>query len=252
MWPRLGAVPTYGVLYGVGILLHFIISYLVAKRLGLRRRVWIAVSICYLIGMTAGAKALYDLQHGEFDLRALLTAEHYGRGGLWGGLLAYLVLAVPLALVLAKHRWAALDVVGLSIPIPWTLAKLGCLFNGCCYGRACSMPWAIRFPEAAAGAPADLPIHPTQIYEVLVVMCILLVFKILKGEQWKGSMLLWFLILYGFGRAFTDLWRGDVDREVYFGPFSLSQLICLVAAGISVLVLYLRHRRRLRPPPTCR
>jgi phosphatidylglycerol:prolipoprotein diacylglycerol transferase len=232
----------------MGILVHFIISYLIAKRLGLRRRVWIAVSICYLLGMTAGGKTLYDLQHGMYDLRVLLTAEHYAEGGLWGGLLAYFVLAVPLALVLAKRRWAALDLVGLSIPVPWILAKLGCLFNGCCYGRASSVPWAISFPEGAAGAPAGVPLHPTQIYEILVVLCILMVFRMLKKGRWRGTMLLWFLILYGFGRAVTDLWRGDVERQVYFGPFSLSQVICLGAACVSILVLYLRHRRGLRPP----
>ena len=58
-------------------------------------------------------------------------------------------------------------------------------------------------------------------------------------------MLPWFLILYGLGRAATELWRGDTDHHLYIGPLTLSQLICLVVAGISILVLYfLRHRRK--------
>jgi phosphatidylglycerol:prolipoprotein diacylglycerol transferase len=160
MWPRIGPVPTFSIFYIVGILSHYLISYLLAKRLGLRYRVWIAVSLCYNFGMIVGAKALYDIQHTQFDLRALLSISHYTQGGLWGGLLPYLCISVPLVLMLAKHRRAALDLIALSIPIPWIFAKLGCLFNGCCYGRECSLPWAITFPEGAAAAPPGIPSHP--------------------------------------------------------------------------------------------
>ncbi|MHC4327351.1 MAG: prolipoprotein diacylglyceryl transferase [Planctomycetota bacterium] len=243
MWPRLGPVPTMSVLYSVGILSHFLVSFVLSRRLGLRHRVWLTVSVCYNAGMIVGAKALYDIQHATFDLRALLSIKHYMSGGLWGGLLAYLCLAVPLALVLSKRKAAALDLIALAIPIPWIFAKLGCLFNGCCYGRECSMPWAITFPEGAAGAPPGVPLHPVQIYETLLMLCIICVFRMLKHERWRGTMLLWFLTLYGLGRATVEVWRGDADHHVYVGPLTLSQLICLVAAGASILVLYLRCRR---------
>ncbi len=242
MWPRIGPVPIYGVLYGISILSYFLIACLIARCLGLRRRVWIVAGICYMEGMTVGAKVLYDLQQGQFDFSLLLNIRHYMEGGLWGGLLAYFVLAVPLVLLLAKHRRAALDLVALSIPVPWIFVKLGCLFNGCCYGQKCSMLWAITFPEGAAGAPAGIPLHPTQIYEILVVLCILVVFKVLKYERWRGTMLLWFLILYGLGRAATEIFRGDFDHHLYVGPLTLSQLICLVAAGVSIILLFLWRR----------
>jgi len=237
MWPRIGPVPTYSIMYILSILSHFLICYFIAKRLGLRHRVWIIVGICYMVGMTIGAKALYDIQHGQFDFGALFSSRHYLKGGLWGGLLAYFALAVPLVFVLAKHKRAALDLIALSIPIPWIFIKLGCLFNGCCYGTKCSMPWAITFPEGAGGAPAGIPLHPTQIYEILVVVCILVVFKALKYKRWQGTMLLWFLALYGLGRAATEIFRGDFDHHLYIGGLTLSQLVCLAAAGVSILLL---------------
>ena len=239
MWPRIGPVPTYGILYSVSILCHFLVCYMIARRLKIRRRVWLIVSICYLAGMTIGTKALYDIQHAQFDFRTLFSTGHYMQGGLWGGLLAYIGLAVPAVFILAKHRRQALDLVGLSIPIPWIFVKLGCLFNGCCYGGRCSLPWAIIYPEGAAGAPAGIPLHPTPIYEILVIVCVLVFFKILKYERWRGTMLLWFLILYGLGRAATEILRGDFDHHLYIGSLTFSQLICLVAAGISTILLIL-------------
>jgi len=190
-------------------------------------------------GMIVGAKILYDIQNSQFDFRALLSIRHYMQGGVWGGLLAYFILALPLALILTKNKRAALDLVAMSIPIPWVFTKLGCLFNGCCYGKASSVPWAITFPEAARGAPPGVSLHPTQIYEILVVMCIIIVFKKLKYEKWRGAMLFWFLALYGIGRAATEFFRGDFDHHLFVGPLTLSQLICLVAAGASIILLFL-------------
>jgi phosphatidylglycerol:prolipoprotein diacylglycerol transferase len=224
---------------------HYLVCYLLSRRLSLRHWVWIAVSVCYNFGMIVGAKALYDLQHAQFDLRALLAGKHYLTGGLWGGLLAYLCLSVPLALTLSTRKRASLDLVALSIPIPWIFAKVGCLLNGCCYGRPSSLPWAITFPQGGAGAPAGVPLHPVEIYEIVVVLCILGAFKVLSNrERWQGTMLLWFLLLYGLGRAITEFWRGDVDHHLYIGPLTLSQLICFAAAGVSMLVLYSVHRCR--------
>ncbi len=239
MWPQVGTIPTFSIFYSIGILSHYLLSYFLAKRLRLRHRIWITVSVCYNLGMVVGAKALYDIQHTQLDFKALFSINHYMQGGLWGGLLPYLCISMPLVLVLSKHRRAALDLIALSIPIPWIFTKLGCLFNGCCYGRECSLPWAITFPEGAAAAPPGIPLHPVEIYEILVVLCILAVFMILKRRWGSGTMLLWFLTLYGFVRAATEIWRGDADHHLYIGPLTLSQLICLVVAGVSILLLCL-------------
>jgi prolipoprotein diacylglyceryltransferase len=73
---------TYGILYLAGILLHFVLGWRIAKRYGLKHRVWIAAGICYMLGMTIGAKLLFDLQYDTVDLWALFQAERWLRGGL--------------------------------------------------------------------------------------------------------------------------------------------------------------------------
>ena len=245
MWPRIGPIPTYGIFYFSGILLYFFVARWLARRAGLKRRVWIVFGFCYLIGMTAGAKILFDLRHSDLDFAALLTAQRWTRGGLWGGMLAYFVLAVPLALLLTKRRRAALDLVAVSLPLPWIMAKIGCLLNGCCYGKPCSLPWAITFPEGARGAPAGVPLHPTQLYEIGIMLILLVVFVTLRTDCWRGTKLLWFLLIYGLGRAATDFLRGEVN-PTYVGPLALTQLVCLAGAAIALLVLAFI---RLRPTP---
>ncbi|MBP7051690.1 MAG: prolipoprotein diacylglyceryl transferase [Phycisphaerae bacterium] len=250
MWPRIGPIATYGIMYLVGILLHFVLSRRVARRYGLKRRVWLTVSICYLLGMIVGAKVLYDIRSGQLDLPALLQAEHWTGGGLWGGLLAYFALAVPLALLLSRQRASALDLVAVTIPIPWIAAKLGCFLNGCCYGRPCSLLWAVTFPEGARGAPPGVPVHPTQLYEVALMLAMLLLFARLRSDRWRGTKLLWFLAVYGVGRAATDFLRGDTEGPLYLGLMSLTQWLCVGAAigALGALALLSRRPRQAAEP----
>ena len=105
MWPKIGPIPTYSILYSLGILVHFSVSRRLARRLGLERCIGMLVSIAYLLGMIIGAKALYDLRDSQLSLLGLVDPRHYMEGGLWGGLAVYLILAVPLSLLLtAKKR----------------------------------------------------------------------------------------------------------------------------------------------------
>lgn len=242
MWPRIGPIPTYGIFYFSGIVLYFLVARRLARRAGLKRRVWIVLGICYLLGMTVGAKILHDLRYSDLDFAALLTVQRWTRGGLWGGMLAYFVLAVPLALLLTKRRRAALDLVALSLPIPWIMAKVGCLLNGCCYGKPCSLPWAISFPEGARGAPAGVPLHPTQVYEIGIMLILLLVFAMLRSDRWRGTKLLWFLVVYGFGRATTDFLRGEAN-PTFFGPLTLTQLLCAATAVVALVALAVAPRQ---------
>ncbi len=231
MWPRMGPVATYGVMYLIGIILHFVLSRRIAKRHKLPHRVWLMVSICYMFGMLVGAKLLYDVRHDQLDLSALLQAKHWLEGGLWGGLLAYFALAVPGVMLLAVCRPAGLDLVALTIPIPWIAAKLGCFLNGCCHGRSCSLPWAVTFPPGARTAPPGVPVHPSQLYEVGLMLIVLLVFSQLKSDRWQGTKLLWFLVIYGAGWAATDFLRGDTEGPLYLGLLSLTQLLSVAAAA---------------------
>lgn len=251
MWPTFGPLPAYGLIYLTAFLVHYVVSWRIARSSALEWRVWITVGALGSFSSVFGGKILYDVSHYQFNWHALLNSKHYMEGGLWGGLLVYFALAVPAVLLLTRKRCQALDLVALSLPIPTILARLGCLLHGCCYGKPCSLPWGIVFPEHSRGAPAGIPLHPTQVYEMIVMVIALLAFKRLAGGRWRGTMLLWFLLIYGFGRALCDVFRGDFGRQIYLGSLSLTQLICLGAAVVSVALLARRWRvLQAGPGPT--
>lgn len=236
MWPKIFGIPTYAIFYIGGMVAHFAITRRLARTWNISLKISYLVSMCYFLGMTVGAGLLYDLWHDTIRTARVFSPQRYFEGGFWGGPLAYLGLAVPMAWCLAIDKRAAVDMTALSLPVPMILAKIGCLSQGCCYGKPCALPWAIFFPHETPTAPAGVALHPTQVYEVLVLAIVGITLLKLDRQRWKGTYLLWFLLLYGVGRPLTEFHRGDLKGS-WVGPLSASQVVCLAAAAAAVLGL---------------
>jgi len=98
MWPAIASS-----VYYVGIGVQAVLAFLLGRWLGVKPRVSMAVSLCYLLGMVLGAKLLFNVQRGTFEFAGLLRQDFYLQG-LWGGPLVYLALAIPAVLVMTR-RW---------------------------------------------------------------------------------------------------------------------------------------------------
>jgi phosphatidylglycerol:prolipoprotein diacylglycerol transferase len=198
--------------------------------------------------MAVGARILYDVLEYRFDFRNYLHFGYYFTDGLWGGPLAYLMVAVPFALLYGDDRRKLLDFTVLTLPLPMILAKIACFVNGCCYGLPCAWPWCLASVEGA-DAQAGIPRHPTQLYEIVVLAVILLVFGLLDRRRWQGMLVFWFLLLYGLGRPLTEVFRMPDIRRPTAGSLTTSQAVCLAGALIAAAVLLLSERHRHKDPP---
>jgi phosphatidylglycerol---prolipoprotein diacylglyceryl transferase len=175
------------------------------------------------------------------------------RGGLafYGGF----ILATAFGLYFArKHRmgvWKVADLYAPWIAFGLMLTRFGCYLNGCCYGKVSQLPWAVRFPVRSpawegqhdahliADRAATLPVHPTQIYLVLLnLLTFFVLFYLVKPrKKVDGQVFAWLLILKGLFRSLVEIWRDD-DRGVFLGFISTSQILSLplVALGIFMLI----------------
>lgn len=249
MIPKIGAIDSYWYFYLGAIPVHALVAFVVARQSKVSMRGWALVTASYAFGMLVGAKALFDLIAGRFSLRALLSVDHYIEGGLWGGPVVVLGLVAVSAASDRPNMARTLDYAALTLPIPMCVAHVGCLVQGCCYGRPTVLPWGLRFPEGGPVAPSGAALHPTQLYEVVLLVVIMLVFSRARREPvWRGMLLPWFLAIYGLGRAAIEVFRGD--RQVSYAGISVSQVVCLAvgASCLSCLALVYRHRAVTAPP----
>ncbi len=276
MWPTIGGLRVYTLVYVLSMFAHLAVALYYCRKMEIPRKVGVALSGCYVFGMAVGARILCDLLNHRLDWRNYLDIGYYFTDGLWGGPLAYLAVAVTgvallgRSVAVASHQHARvwtlpdppstvgssdprsarmtvpyaklLDLVVLTLPIPMILAKVACLVNGCCYGAPCDWPWALSFPEGAK-APPGIARHPTQLYEIVVLILIAVFFHRLDRARRRGSLVLWFVMLYGLGRPFTEWFREAPERVPTMGPFTASQAVCLAAALTAALVLLIMRCR---------
>ena len=250
MWPKIGETDTYSYFYGLSMLVHLGLALWLCRRRGIRLRVGVGLGLCYAWGMGLGAKLLYDILHHRLDWRNYLDIDYYFADGLWGGPLAYLAVAVAAIMIFARDKRGMVDVAVLALPVPMMLAKVACFVNGCCYGAACDWPWAVSFVEGV-DAPAGIPRHATQLYEIGVLLVIQLVFAVLgrRRWRWRGTLVLWFVALYGLGRPLSEFFRAPAEREPFIGALTASQVVCLSASLTCLIALLIYSARTSTPTP---
>lgn len=179
-------------------------------------------------GVAVGAPVGAVLLSVFFEFPHWLARSHTHGTCAHGFFMAYgalfgAVLGTGLAARWAQMRIAeALDALSPSLGIMVFCGRLGCLFAGCDFGRPSSLPWAISY---SAGTPAfdaqvqsalisaqaawSLPVHPTQLYEALVGLVLMLLAS--RKARRHGLRLASVLGCYALGRFFIEFLRGDAQ-----------------------------------------
>lgn len=245
---------SYGVMLGLSLLVGWYVTLTLAERDGLPRE---TMANCYVVTALAaiiGSRLLYvatnSSEFNQFsDLFALRRGGLVAYGGFLGGYVgswAYLsrnkIRLLP---------WA--DVAVPSLASGLMITRVGCYLFGCDFGKRLpeaapallkkmgTFPhWTGGMSEGGEGAPAyvrhleifrgtplggeimksnaSLPVHPTQIYESLCGLA-LLVFLLWqrKNQKFRGQIFFSFVFGYGVLRFILEILRDDTERGEY-GP----------------------------------
>jgi prolipoprotein diacylglyceryl transferase len=254
-------VPIYS--YGVMLTTALVVGWFLAMRLarhdGIRSEDAGAIYMWTAVWSIIGARLLYVItQLQEFsnpvDIFMLNRGGLVAYGGMLGGFLASWYGCHRRKIELL--RWA--DVSAPSVVLGTAITRVGCLLFGCDYGKRSDLAWAIRFPKDApawkdhlslhAISPESawsLPVHPTQLYEVLAGLSIFGLLMLLRRvRKFSGEVFLGWVLGYGILRPIIEIYRGDDDRGSV-GGLSTSQFIGIgsVVAGIGLLVFLIKRYR---------
>lgn len=251
--------------YGLMLMVAFLMGgWLIARQLRerqLREDYAADIVAAAVIGGIIGAKLWYVAL--TQDLGAL-----FSRGGLvWyggfiGGALAVMLngwrLKVPL-------RWT-MHVSAPALAAAYALGRVGCFLVNDDYGRPTTLPWGMRFPEGLPpstagnlqqlfGVPVPrgidpstvLAVHPTQLYEVIIMLAAFAVLWSLRKRSYPiGWLFGLYLVFAGVERFLVEFVRAKDDR--FIGAFTVAQLtsVLIVLIGLALLAAW---RRAPNPPP---
>jgi phosphatidylglycerol:prolipoprotein diacylglycerol transferase len=121
------------------------------------------------------------------------------------------------------------------------IGRLGCLFNGCCYGTPTSLPWGLVYTDPQSfGFTGGIAGHPTVVYEIIYCVIIFVVLLKLRNKlQPQGSLFVLYLALYAAWRLGIDFLR---DGNVFLFGLHESQFISVIILLIAIPWLIVKTR----------
>lgn len=199
-----------------------------------------------ILGAVLGARTLYVATYwnDSFSGQPIWEIFMIQRGGLvfYGGLAGAALAGIIFARVQKLALWKIADLFAPSIALGYVFGRIGCLLNGCCFGRECSLPWAIHFP--ADHATAGAPVHPTQLYDSLLSLGLYAALAWLyRRKKFDGQVFAAYLMAYAVLRSIVEMFRGDYSEAHRHAGLTPAHLVSvgIFAAG-AVLFAVLRRR----------
>jgi phosphatidylglycerol---prolipoprotein diacylglyceryl transferase len=277
----------YGVMLGTSLVVGWYLTLPLAEKDGLPKETMANCYVVTALAALAGSRVLYvvtnlDEFKSVWDLFALRNGGLVAYGGFIGGLLGSWAFLAPKQIRLLA--WADDAVPSLASGL--MITRIGCYLFGCDFGKRLpdgapqwlktlgTFPhWASGTLASGEGSPAyvrhldvfrgtaleadlirmnsSFPVHPTQLYESLVGLALLVVLLWQrKYTRFRGQVFFLFVFAYGFLRFVLELWRDDVERGSYgptldahvYVPLCLLLLALGFVFGISLGIVNKRAR----------
>jgi phosphatidylglycerol:prolipoprotein diacylglycerol transferase len=242
----------YGIMVALGFLAGLWTAGLRAPKGGVNGEKIVDLGPWLIVGAIVGARTLYVLTYWD----NLFSDPKYPgapwtevfmirRGGLvyYGGLIGSSLACLVYCLVRKLPVWKVADVLAPSIALGYAFGRVGCLLNGCCYGRTCELPWAIHFPPGHE--PDGAPVHPTQIYDSL------LSFGLYAGLAWlfrkkkfDGQVFAAYLLGYAVLRSFVEIFRGDYTVAHLHGGLTPAHIVSIGIFFVGAVLFWILRMRK--------
>ncbi len=229
---------SYGFMLALGFLLALGVAERRSRRSGLDPAAVQTLALVCLIAGLVGGRLAYILLNLPIYTAQPLEVIRLDHGGLvfYGGLIFGILAGLLFVRIKRLPAWTTLDVMIPALVLAHAVGRVGCFLNGCCYGTASTLPWAVLFPGDAVRR------HPVQLYEAAALLGIYFILRAVeKGRFRPGSLLFVYGLLYGIWRFFAEFLRADNPRAA--AGLTVFQWSSLVLIAVSALLLIARVPR---------
>lgn len=223
---------SYGLMLAIAFLVSSTLAVFQAKKQNINPD--IIFNFCFIVFVSGiiGARILYIIENINYYLKEPLEIIMLQRGGLswFGGLFLGFLFGIVYLKKRKLSSYRILDLMSPFVALGQAIGRVGCLLNGCCFGRIAK--FGIYFPAH------NLVLIPTQIYSSLALVFIFVFLRFLQDRPHKeGEIFFAYLLFYSIKRFFIEFWRAD--NEIILFGLTLFQLISIVIFCLAVWKLLL-------------
>lgn len=155
MFPELFEIPfihvtlkSYGLMMVIGFLVAVSLIRHLSRNITPDPQLITNAALYSLIGGVVGARLFYVIHYFEHFKENPVSVFAIWHGGL--ELLGGVILAITIIFFyLLYHKLPIrhyLDILAIALMLALVFGRIGCLLNGCCFGKPTELPWAVRFP----------------------------------------------------------------------------------------------------------
>ena len=192
-----------------------------------------------LLGGIVGARIYYLIEHADRLTENFFGTLLGGAGLTWyGGAIGGAALVLFWAHRKGQSKWSMCDAFAPGLAAAYGIGRIGCQLAGDGdYGPPSDVPWAMAYPKGVV--PTDVPVHPTPVYEILMMIPVVALLWWLRTRlTTPGRLFGVYLMLAGAERWVSEFFR--VRPETTLG-MSTAQWLSLVAIVAGALLFRLRR-----------
>ena len=240
MYPEISIGPltlqTFGLMFGLGFIAAGLV---IARRFGELGKPpdWAyEMAFAALIGGLVGSRLDFLIENWSDVNDDLLGNLFSGSGLVWyGGVIGGAIAVIIWAHFRGILQLALLDLAAVPLALGYAIGRVGCQLSGDGdYGKAWDGPWAMAYPDATV--PTDTPVHPTPIYETIVMGLVAIVLWRLRDRFRPGILFALYLIAAGLERFLVEFVRRNDAVALGLTQAQWLSVAMILAGSISITV----------------
>jgi phosphatidylglycerol---prolipoprotein diacylglyceryl transferase len=221
---------SYGLLLAIAFLISSSLIVVAAKKSNIDGDT--IFNLCFLVFIFGiiGARILFVSENAVYYLKNPAEIIMLQHGGLswFGGLLSSVICGIIYLKRKGLPIFRVLDLMSPFVALGQAVGRIGCLLNGCCYGKMSSFGLYFKTQEAT--------LIPTQLYSSLILIFIFIVLRVLQDRPHKaGEIFFTYLLLYSLKRFLIEFWRAD--NQIILSGLTLFQIISIAIFSLAVYKL---------------
>jgi len=233
-------IRSWGVMVVIGIITAVFLSMQEAGKRGVDPENIIDLAIILVVSGVIGARVVYVLTNFNEYRNNISMAFSIRTGGLaWPGAFLFALIAT---IIFVRWRrisfWLIVDILSPYIALGYSIGRIGCFLNGCCFGKVTEKAWWSVYMLGAYR-------YPTQLYASLASFLIFL-FLVTRTSWYElpGKRFLVYIILYAIYRFTVEFYRYNSTYILGLSPAQWGMLGAIIVASIILYGKSLERKRR--------
>ncbi len=231
-------VYSYGFFVALGAAMSVTLAAARAKKEGVASSDILDIMAVIILGALLGGRLLFVAVNWQYYAARPIAVFNLTEGGLafQGALVAGLLAGALVSRLKKISFWKVGDIISPYLALAHSVGRIGCFFNGCCYGKPALSGLAVTFPGDT------LPRVPAQLYSSAGLLGIFILLLVLREKpRFEGYLFSVYIMLYAVFRVFMDRFRGDDLATL--GGVTISVIISIALFAAGALLYFLLKRR---------